>query len=104
MTKFGKALKEQEFPLLMEEVNLNHYQAPRRKIHQIFKKPAKELEVLIINFAHNKRCAVQSHCYYLSRYKMTEAVRFLLDNNFIEFAIIYLTQVLNLNSPTKVVK
>jgi len=89
MSEFGKALKEQEFPLLVEGVNLVYYQGQRRKIRQIFKKPSAELEALIVNFAHNKRCAVQSHCYYLSRYKMTKAVRVFKDANFIELILNY---------------
>lgn len=86
-TQFARAIKEQEFPLLVEGINLDYYKAPRRRIRQVFSKPAVELEALIINFAHNKRCAVQSHCYYLSRYKMTQAVRTLRDNNFIELIL-----------------
>lgn len=87
MTEFGKALKEQEFPLLVEDVNIDCYKTPKRRIQHVFKKANRELETLIINFAHRKRCAVLSHCYSLSRYKMSKAVRTLRDNSFIELIL-----------------
>ncbi|MFC2002924.1 hypothetical protein ACFLV4_03140 [Chloroflexota bacterium] len=87
MTKFGKAIKEQEFPLLVENLNINRYKTPKRRIHQVFRKANRELETLIINFAHNKRCAVQSHCHSLSRPKMKEAVRTLIENDYIELIL-----------------
>ena len=87
MSKFGKALKEQEFPLLIEDINSDYYKAPKRRIHHVFKKANRELETLIINLAHSKRCAVLSHCYSLSRYKMSRAVRRLIKNEYIELIL-----------------
>lgn len=87
MTEFGKAIKEQEFPLLVEDINIDYYKAPRRRIHHVFKEANRELETLIINFAHSKRCAVLSHCYSLSRYKMKKAVRTLIENDYIELIL-----------------
>lgn len=87
MTAFGKSIKEQEFPLLVEDIKIDYYKALKRRIHHVFKEADRELETLLINFAHSKRCAVLSHCYHLSRYKMRKAVRTLIENDYIELIL-----------------
>jgi hypothetical protein len=82
MSEFNWVKNEWEYPLLEEQVDLKYYNL--RKIRHIFWKPSKELETLVINLAHNKECAILAKCFGLSRPRMKNAVKVMVDGGYLE--------------------
>ena len=92
MTQFIGYFKKQFYPLLEEQVDVTKYNT--RKIHHIFHQPSRELEVLIINFAHHQKCAVPAIGKKLNRRKIKQALQDLVENNYIQ---LFLNHYHNLN-------
>lgn len=81
-SQFSKAVKQRDYPLLIQNIDFEYYKSPRRKIHHVFHRASPELESLIINFAHKKRCGVLIHC--SNRFKLKQALNTLLDKGYLE--------------------
>jgi hypothetical protein len=72
MSKFGKAVKEHEYLLLVEEINFNRYKWWLRQFHHLFPRATKELDIIALNFAHRPINQIYAHGFTLNRKRMAK--------------------------------
>jgi hypothetical protein len=73
---------DHDYPLFEEDVDLSRYNL--RQIHKVYHQTTQEMEILVINFAHRKYCAIPSTPYVLCRARVDDAKDKLIKGKYIE--------------------